>query len=165
MNFPIFFVAFVIFLIILNMNLRKHTRQEDDLRKAFWQREQLANTTRRQDISNLDYFTLPAELIPGTLGSKTEQQLTEIASEGRKMLNLTDMTNTDIKLKYGAANLEELSVYEEAYVDMITKLLAYEKELEEAGETAAAKKLLDFAVACGEKTTTILARREALENS
>ena len=60
------------------------------------------------------------------------------------MLDLTEYSNTDLKLKYGAANLDELSKYEQNYVSMIRKIPIYARQLFDAGYTKEAQKLLEF---------------------
>ena len=64
------------------------------------------------------------------------------------MLNLTGMTNTDLKLQYGAANLEALSEYDNHFTTFVQTVPVYAKELTEAGQTKEAQALLEFAVSC-----------------
>lgn len=143
-----FFIIFVAFIIILSVQIHRSNRAQEEVTRQFWEKENQANAVRKQDISNLDYITLPMELIPGNLGTLAETTLQ--AMDGVRMLNLTGLTNTDLKLRYGAANLETLSHYESAYVDMIAQLTIYARELTEAGDTDSAAKLLEFAADCGD---------------
>lgn len=143
--FP-FFTAFFLFVIVLNIALRKNNRSQEDSRSRFWERELEANHTRRQDISSLDYIRIPLDKIPQNLHTDSEQELVALASE--KLLNLAGETNTDLKLKYGVANLEQLSAFDANFARFVSALSVYAKELLDAGQTSDARGLLEFAVDC-----------------
>lgn len=139
------FTVFLIFIIVLNISLRKQRRSQEEVDRKFWDRELAANNTRKQDITKLDYITIPSDMIPQNLHTETEQALVELSS--KKMLNLINQTNTDLKLKYGVANLEELSEYEENFTRYIALIPVYAKELIDAGQKESAIALLELAVA------------------
>lgn len=143
--FP-FFTAFFLFVIVLNIALRKNNRSQEDFRSRFWERELEANHTRRQDISALDYIRIPLDKIPQNLHTDSERELVALASE--KLLNLAGETNTDLKLKYGVANLEQLSAFDANFARFVSALSVYAKELLDAGQTSDARGLLEFAVDC-----------------
>lgn len=145
---PIFFILFVIFLIIFNHAIHKDTMHQEELERKFWLREQEANHVRKKNISNLPFIQLKKELIPGNLHTEAEEKLLALCD--KNMLNLTPYTNTDLKLLYGTGNLNELSVYEDLYVEMITQLSIYTKELLEAQDIPGARQLLEFAISCKE---------------
>ena len=139
------FTVFLIFIIVLNISLRKQRRSQEEVDRKFWDRELAANNTRKQDITKLDYITIPSDMIPQNLHTETEQALVELSS--KKMLNLINQTNTDLKLKYGVANLEELSEYEENFTRYIALVPVYAQELIDAGQKESAIALLELAVA------------------
>ena len=139
------FTVFLIFIIVLNISLRKQRRSQEEVDRKFWDRELAANNTRKQDITKLDYITIPSDMIPQNLHTETEQALVELSS--KKMLNLINQTNTDLKLKYGVANLEELSKYEENFTRYIALIPVYANELIDAGQKESAIALLELAVA------------------
>ncbi len=139
------FTVFLIFIIVLNISLRKQRRSQEEVDRKFWDRELAANNTRKQDITKLDYITIPSDMIPQNLHTETEQALVELSS--KKMLNLINQTNTDLKLKYGVANLEKLSEYEENFTRYIALIPVYANELIDAGQKESAIALLELAVA------------------
>lgn len=141
---PIFTIIIVIFLAILTFQLRKTTNAQEEVEEKFWAREREANATRRKDISNLDYITIPDGLFPLNLDSAVENQLAGLI--GKKMLNLTGMTNTDLKLEYGVQNLDELTSYDDNFAEFIMLAPDYAKELIAAGQTDDARNILEFAV-------------------
>lgn len=140
----VFLAGFIIFVLILNFFIRTSNQNHQNTEDSFWEREQKANFTRRKDISNLSYITIPPEIIPENLHTDSEKKLTELSS--KKMLNLTGLTNTDLKLQYGAANLEALSEYDNIFTTFVQTVPVYAEELTEAGQAEAARELLEFAV-------------------
>ena len=138
----LFIFIFIIFIAVFRYYSHKHTVNQEQVLQDFWDKEQQANNVRKQDITGLEYVTLSADLIPGTLHTEEEKILSHLISQ--KMLDLTEYSNTDLKLKYGAANLDELSKYEQNYVSMIRQLPIYARQLFDNGNTEEAKKLLEF---------------------
>lgn len=140
---PVFFIIFVIFIIIFNYVQRKSTGRQEEVEEQFWKREREANLTRKQDISQLPYIYLPRTLISGNLRSEAEEKL--LALDGRPMIDLTEYTNTELKLKYGAANLNILNQYETDYIQMYEQLPIYIQELIDASKSEEASMLFQFA--------------------
>ncbi len=142
----LFLPFFLIFLAILAYFLRKNTNSQKEVEERFWQREQEANETRRQDISKLDYIIIPLEKFPLNLHTDAEQTIQSLA--GKKILNLTGLSNTDLKLQYGAANLDMLSEYEDNFVTLVSQIPVYARELLDTGDTMGAQAVLEFGVDC-----------------
>lgn len=142
--FPIFTICFIIFLLIWNYKIRKSNSQQQNLEDSFWEREREANLARRKDISNLDYIILPENLLPANPQTPTEMEFASL--QGQKMLNLTGLSNTDLKMEYGVQNLEELSAYDETFTKFVRLLPEYAGELISNDKLSDAKKLLEFGV-------------------
>ena len=142
--FPIFTICFIIFLLIWNYKIRKSNSQQQNLEDSFWEREREANLARRKDISNLDYIILPENLLPANPETPTEMEFASL--QGQKMLNLTGLSNTDLKMEYGVQNLEELSTYDETFTKFVRLLPEYAGELISNDKLSDAKNLLEFGV-------------------
>ena len=67
----------------------------------------------------------------------------------RKVLNLSSMSNTDLKKEYGPANLTILSEYDENFSELIRCLHNYALRPHELDYTADAKTVLEYAVSIG----------------
>ena len=67
--------------------------------------------------------------------------LGELANE--KIVNLTGFTNTDLKLKYGVANLKLLSEYDDRYTLLVQTIQKWADRLWENGYTNEAIPLLE----------------------
>ena len=134
--FPIVLVWFVILLGVFAYKRNKAERDGQNAERAFWDKEQKANATRRQDISGLDYVdftgvTLPFARFPDDFLQQCESQV--LALKEQKILNLTGISNTDLKLRYGAPNINLLTLYDQKYTTLARTLqdlgaALYEKE-------------------------------------
>ena len=122
-----FLIIFAIFLIILNVTIRKNDSKQNKCEEDFWEQERQANFARRKDISNLQYLTIPIEKIPHNLHTQAEEILVNLSN--CKMLNLAGITNTELKLTYGAANLEELSEYDDNFTRFVQAVSTYAADL------------------------------------
>lgn len=158
-----FFIIFVVFVIILTYVLRRNSNLEREVTDRFWEKEARSNATRRKDISSLPYLTLPLDAFP--IGKYTDEVLTELEVQlrqlaGEAILNLNGITNTELKLTYGAANLETLSQCDERFTKLIQLLHQYGKRLLELSHPSEAKLVLRFAAENGSDisdTYTLLA--------
>lgn len=150
---PLMILPFVIILLsVFNLLRNRSRRSIKESQDAFWEKEQRANQTRRQDISNLDYIQIPLDTFPvgayaGDGLAELEQTLQNLSS--RKILNLSGISNTDLKLQYGAANLNILSDCDTNFTTLARTLAAYGEQLAELGHWQDAVTVLEFGVACG----------------
>lgn len=147
-----FLGLFIFFIFLLAYFRKKSTRKQETVEQAFWDRENEANHVRKQDISGLPYITIPLEnfsmaICDNQLLKEYEQTLTDLST--KRILNLNGETNTDLKLKYGPANLEALTEYDQNFITLCRTLADYAKCLLDLGYTAEAKTVLEFGVSCG----------------
>lgn len=138
---------FLIFCAWLHIELnKKHPENE------FWTKERKANATQIKTLDGLNYITIPLDQLPfDALKNHPEVEHMEytiqnLSKEGRKIVNLTGITNTDLKLQYGAPNLSRLMEYDRNYILLVTTLQDWGKVLYEEGLYEDAARLLEFAV-------------------
>ena len=62
------------------------------------------------------------------------------------IVNLTGFSNTDLKLKYGAASITVLTEYDQSYTLLASTLQRWAKQLYESGHIEEARRILEFAV-------------------
>ncbi len=140
---------FIILLAIFQFFLRKNSKKHEELNKDFWKREREANTVRRKDISGLSYITIPDSLPMSDCNDAVIKALNNFyAFKGKKMLNLTGKSNTDLKTAYGAANLDALSEYDDNCTQMLKSIIPLATELNKAGLTDEAAAYLEFGISC-----------------
>lgn len=147
------FLGLFIFIIFLIAYLRKKSSaRQADVEEEFWARENEANRTRRKDISGLPYITIPLENFPMGICDNSEikayeETLTDLS--GKKILNLGGQSNTDLKLKYGPANLETLTDCDDNYALLCRTVVSYAQALLALGHKAEAKTVLKTGITCG----------------
>ena len=141
-----FLTIFIVFCIVLTYYIKKSDTTQQKVLDEFWEKELKANTVRKKDISNLNYITIPFDKIPQKLHTDTEEKLRSLSEQ--PMLNLTGISNTDLKLNYGTANLEILSTYDNNFTQFVALLPTYVTELCDASQTDTAQMLLEFAIEC-----------------
>lgn len=149
MNFA-FFASLIVFCIWLAYEIRKHNKKNKKSTEAFWQKEALADSARKQSLDNLDYIVLPPEILH-LLDAEFPDSLQESVnflknSTERKIVNLSFITNTDLKLRYGAANLETLTDYDLNFTALIKHLNTVGEFFYTEGDSDKAETVLEYAV-------------------
>ncbi len=138
----IYLVCFCIFCAWLFYEQRKSQRQQKKASDDFWARETLANSTRKKDISDLPLVRVEEKEIP-FVETQEESiinyigQLRQIIQE--PMLDLSDYSNTDLKLAYGVANFKTLSEYDENFNTFLVTLTNLARSFERNGYHEQAK--------------------------
>lgn len=147
----LFFPFVALFSFIIYISTKKSISLEDQ-KAAFLQREISANSTRRKNIDNMDYITIPFEKLP-FLSNPSENiayyEKKMRSLEGKRILNLGGISNTDLKLTYGAANLPLLTQYDENYLTLVTTCDRWGYALINEGYDSEALILLELAVEMG----------------
>ena len=119
---PLMILPFVIILLSLfNLFRNRSRRSMKESQDAFWEKQH----------DKLSEF---------------EQTLHTLSS--RKILNLSGISNTDLKLQYGAANLPVLSDCDTQFTTLARTLSAYGEQLAALGHWQDAVHVLEFGVAC-----------------
>lgn len=149
MRFP-FFASFIVFCIWLGYELHKRRNIESKANDDFWQKEADANNTRRKSLDQLKYIQIPFDKLPvNTLSAdpivrECLDTLHELSSA--QIVNLTGISNTDLKLQYGAPNIDLLSQYDQRYTLLARTLQAWADTLYEKGYSDEARQILEFAI-------------------
>lgn len=145
-----FLASLFIFLLVLGRALRKNTQIMEKEQESFWQKERAANSVRKKPLDNLDYITIPLEQLPTT--SHEEDSVvrecveTLITLSECKIVNLTGISNTDLKLTYGTANITVLTEYDQSYTLLVTTLQKWADKLYALEDFTSAKTVLEYAV-------------------
>lgn len=120
-------------------------------KEIFWSKERQANSTRKVDISGLDYIKIPVERLPFTETKEEEllslQKTVKNLSQ-QQILNLTGISNTDLKLNYGVANITFLSACDINYTHLVQTLYKWGEYLYNHKQISEAVKVLEFGVEC-----------------
>lgn len=146
-----FLIILVMFLLWRAIKHNSYDRKAEKNTQKFWERESHANTTRKRSLDSLSFVTIPLERLPilenpsGDI-EKYQQKVQLLAT--KKLVNLSGQTNTDLKLAYGAANLELLSEYDQNFQDLLFALYRWGKALHEASMEQEAITVLEYGIGC-----------------
>lgn len=212
---PILFgLTFIIIVFLAFSKSRDKNAKKNS--ESFWQKERSSHFVPKQDISGLDYLTIPYDSLPFrfvtpgghspvpspentfppedgsantnegfefsvespvTSGesayvraaehtaplahelSATERELCNLSDS--KILNLTGISNTELRLTYGTANLDLLTAYDQNFTTLIRTLQKWGTQLVSAGNPSDAITVLSYAVSIGSDiagTYALLAR-------
>lgn len=108
---------------------------------------------RKKPLDDLNYIQIPFETLPFHIltDNKQVQECIEQVHSLRdlKVVNLSEFTNTDLKLKYGTANITVLSEYDQNFTLLVRTLYKWGHLLYEAGYKEDALIPLEFAISIG----------------
>jgi len=138
----------LILVFLVNYSSSKSVRNHKEQLDSFWARELKANTTRKKDISNIDFITIP-DFLSSPTGSVSEE-IKDIEKriedlKEKKMVNFSGKTNTDLKLEYGTANFPTLSEWDANYIKLVQLMTKYIDALKKEGYDEKAEQILTFA--------------------
>lgn len=162
MIFP-FFASVIVFCIWLAYEIKKSNKKGARAEAEFWDRETRADETRKKPLDDLHYIVIPDEILAPFLNEdgtfiQTDEETNKPLHDAvlafthlkdNKIVNLSNISNTDLKLTYGAANLPELSMYDQNYTLLIRTLQAMAEYFYSLNQKETAKILLEFAVSSG----------------
>lgn len=156
---PVFFICFIVFILWMRVKMKQAQNNTSTWDEEYWDKERRSNFTRKKDISQLDYIQIDETDLPfnpDATGEEKERQEQVRASLSKKMLNLSGMTNADLKLTYGTANFSELSVYDQNYTLLLRNLNLWGCFLTKNGtdDIQRAKQIFEFAIANGSDITS-----------
>lgn len=154
---PVIFICFIVFILWFRVKSKQADKLSNNPKEEFIKREQEANFTRKKDISSLNYIIIKEDELPfSETDDEEEARLQNNVKDimERKMLNLSGMTNTDIKLKYGQANLDILSEYDQNFSMLLTALDRWGNYLYTKGDKKRSMHIFEYAIANGSDITT-----------
>lgn len=119
------FTTIVLISAFIWIYMKVTVKKVDKGTENFLEKEHQSNLTRKQSLATLDYIYFTKDSIPFTdtpNANIKSLQNTLIELTSQNIVNLTGITNTDLKLQYGAANLPILTEYDKNY-SLLTKSL------------------------------------------
>ena len=150
MNFP-FLTIIVPFAVFTYIFMKKSSRNVDMGVDKFMEREREANNVRKQPISNLEYVKVDLSRIPivNDPDERTQELITRLNTLSElNIVNLSGISNTDLKFKYGVANLPALTEYDQNFTTLCRTLFDYGSKLVELNEKESAISVLEYGIEC-----------------
>lgn len=148
---PVLLPCIIIFVIILKYKLRTMEQQEQAREENLRQLEQRASLPIKKSLQSLPKIVISLSDLPFQENATDEikfcqDTLKELSSQ--TICNLTGISNTELKLKYGAGNLDEILEYEQNYLLLIKTLSDWGTRLYQQHNYKDAETVLDYAVFC-----------------
>lgn len=142
---------FLLFAFWVTYQVKKTTSIANRKETEYLEYEHNANFVRKKDISGLDYIKVPLGSLPfqdtdNPDLSELQNKVKEIAQTD--ILNLTGISNTDLKYTYGAANLDKLSICDNNFIKLSRALYNWGIWLYKNQMTDEAQKVFEYAVSC-----------------
>jgi len=164
MKYP-FFASFIILILVIRHAIRRNRNIDESSRAAFWEKERKANETRKKPLDDLIYITPDTSAFPMDLMPENEEIadcrriIEELKKE--KIVNLTGITNTDLKLRYGVANLPVLTSYDDRFTLLVQTYEKWADILWENGYAKEAVPILEEQVRIHADVTSVYKRLAA----
>lgn len=117
--------------------------------------------TLAKEVTDSSYTLSSAEHMAPLAQELAEAEYEICALSTKRILNLTGITNTELRLTYGTMNLDPLTSYDQNYTTLIRSLQKWGALLVTAGHKADAITVLSYAVEIGSDiagTFSLLAR-------
>ena len=136
MKYPIF-ASFIILTLVIRHAIRRNRRLDENSRHSFWDIERAANEVRRKPLDDLIFVVPNMSRFPLSVMEDDEivrdcrRMVEELSAQ--KIVNLTGQTNTDLKFRYGAANLPTLMEYDERFTLLVQNLQKWADRLWDNG--------------------------------
>ena len=149
MKYP-FFASFIVLCLLLGYEIHKRRNKDAKIAQEFWDKEAAANNTRKKSLEDLNYIQIPFDKLPidiladDSQVAEYHQMLHELSQS--PIVNFTGISNTDLKLQYGAPNIELLSRYDQSYTLLARTLQAWSATLYEKNYLSQARDILNFAM-------------------
>ena len=151
MAFPFFTIALIL-IILFQVRTHQVNIKEKEIDRDFWKREHDANFTRKKSLDSLSLVHIPADRLPFSVplpdatAKEAASTVQNLVDQGAKIANLTGLSNTDLKLEWGTANLPALTEFDDNYTTLVKALHAWGKGLLDAGFYKEAADVLEFSV-------------------
>lgn len=151
--YPIF-TCFAIFSLFTFLYMRRSSTKSLTGAENMLEREREANSVRKQPLTDLNYINVDLSKFP-ELNTEDEylleriKKLTALSDPDVKIVNLSAYTNTDLKLKYGVANITVLTEYDQNFTNLCRCLFEIGKRLHSANDIENALTFLEYGINCG----------------
>lgn len=152
MNF-IILASSLILICVVTVSIKKDKNIQENAEQNFWTKEYKSNFVRKKSLEDLNYISIPEEILMLQPAQPTSQILSYLQDlkdiSALKIVNLTGISNTDLKLTYGTANITPLSEYDAHYTQMVTTLHKLAEKLADSGDKENAILILEYAISTG----------------
>lgn len=145
--------SLIIFASLISATIKRSKQNYKKINDEFWAKEEASNHVRKRSLDDLNYITVPIDKLPLHPMQDDEAvcdfvETLKTLSEST-IVNLNGISNTDLKLSYGTANLTPLSTYDDNFTSLVTTLSRLATVYHKNGYITEAEQLLYYALSVG----------------
>lgn len=156
-------IIVLIFVIWLGYEIKKSRRAGEQQSKEFWDRENEALLSARKSTADILFIEVPDEIIPPVVIDAEDEDslsvntlISELESlRGTKIADLSEYTNTDLRIKYGTANFTWLSEADTRFASLVRIMSGLITLLVKTSRSDDARILIDYCGRNGISTRSI----------
>ncbi len=154
MKFPIL-TSLIVFIVWLTVKLSQGKTDRQEKTRAFWEKERASNMVMKKSLDDLRYISFPFDLLPREASFTDEGQnipsslLMLNGLRGKKIVNFNNVSNTDLKLQYGTANITLLTEYDNNFITLCREGNLLTQYLAGADRKEEARVISEALVSCG----------------
>ena len=143
----ILLVASILLIIVVAIMTKRHGKLQDAKNRRFLEEEQVANLARKREIDPELYFFADLDNLPPVPESDPYKVL---RTSKRTMIRFDEPeSNVELKKRYGASQLDSISLYEENFHDFLKSLGEWAQALHDEGNVGGSLKVLLYAIELG----------------
>ena len=140
-------LASIVLIIVVAIVTKRHGKLQDAKNRRFLEEEQAANMARKREIEPELFFYANLEDLPRVPESDPHKVL---RTSKRTMIRFDKPeTNVELKKRYGVAQLESITLYEENFHDFLKSLGEWALALHDEGNINGALQVLEYAIVHG----------------
>jgi hypothetical protein len=144
-------LAFILVIIVIKLKMSQADSSNNKANKKFWDRENKSMFIRKKSLETLDYIHIDSKSLPILQKEYCNEEVYSIQNKvleliKLKIVNFQGKSNTDLKLEYGTANLDTLTMYEERYILLIKYIYKWGKALYDDNKIDEATLVLELGV-------------------
>ena len=140
-------IASIILIIVVAVMTKRHGRLQDAKNRRFLEEEQAANMARKREIEPELFFYANLENLPPVPESDPHRVL---RTSKRTMIRFeVPESNVDLKKRYGVAQLDSITLYEENFHDFLKSLGDWAQSLHGENNVDDALQVLEYAIGLG----------------
>ncbi|MCR4691648.1 MAG: hypothetical protein K5739_09920 [Lachnospiraceae bacterium] len=131
--------SLIVFIVWLTVKLSQSKSKQQENTKAYWEKEMAANAVPKKSLDDLSYINFPFYLLPTEESFSAEGEnipsslLMMLSLKGKKIVNLNNISNTDLKLSYGTTNITVLTEYDENFITLCREGYLFTEYLSDIG--------------------------------
>ena len=154
MKLPVL-TTLLVFIAWLTVKLSQGKKEQQQVMDEYWKKEEAANAVRRQSLDDLNYISFPFSLLPDEESFTSEGQnipsslLMLKSLQGKKIVNLNNISNTDLKLRYGTTNITTLTEFDENFITLCREGHLFTEYLYDTERLEESKLLSEALIKCG----------------